>query len=393
MKKFAAYLLACALILVAVGVNPAPVRADVTNDGVFEARLVTASGSTTASSTTTNAPTLNVSDKVELRLYAYGARITGFSGVLEYDQTALSIGDIPSVYTTYNYTTGAVDISAYGGELPKDTSNMFTSIPFTVTRSVVSTTVTLRNVLVSYRNNNGYIGLVNYGTVRATLTSSKVKNVTLASSNASGTGSVTVPVRLTANDGFTEMELTASYDSSRLTLDSVTFEDPFKSKLTESTVTNLSNGKALVKLKATDELKDTGLLLNMNFKTASAVSTTTSGTAPTTNVLFTVDSIRGKEEIAYNANDVTSTVTLGTGSGSSSGSGGTVGSSSILGDVNGNGKVDLVDALYVVQYYNDVKTLTAAQQTNADVNKDGKVNLVDATLIMRYYNGSITSFN
>ena len=52
----------------------------------------------------------------------------------------------------------------------------------------------------------------------------------------------------------------------------------------------------------------------------------------------------------------------------------------------------LVDALYVVQYYNKVRYFTYDQKTAADVNKNGTVDLVDALLIMQYYNGAIKSF-
>ena len=41
-----------------------------------------------------------------------------------------------------------------------------------------------------------------------------------------------------------------------------------------------------------------------------------------------------------------------------------------LGDVSGDGKINLVDVLYVIQYYNNTKTFTNAEKTAADVNRD-----------------------
>jgi hypothetical protein len=58
--------------------------------------------------------------------------------------------------------------------------------------------------------------------------------------------------------------------------------------------------------------------------------------------------------------------------------------SGLLGDVNGNGSVDIVDALLVAQYYVGlIQTLAVPQ--NADFNRDGNVNIVDALLIAQYY--------
>lgn len=55
----------------------------------------------------------------------------------------------------------------------------------------------------------------------------------------------------------------------------------------------------------------------------------------------------------------------------------------IIGDVNGNGKIDLVDALLVVRHAMNISSLTEDQMTRADVNKDGNINLTDALLIIR----------
>ena len=57
--------------------------------------------------------------------------------------------------------------------------------------------------------------------------------------------------------------------------------------------------------------------------------------------------------------------------------------------MSGDGKINLVDVLYVIQYYNNTKTFTNAEKTAADVNRDGKVDLTDALKILQYYNGAI----
>ena len=64
----------------------------------------------------------------------------------------------------------------------------------------------------------------------------------------------------------------------------------------------------------------------------------------------------------------------------------------VPGDVNLDSMVNLIDVKYVMQQYNNARTLDSKQKQNADVNGDGRVNLTDAKLIMKYYNGEIDEF-
>ncbi len=63
-----------------------------------------------------------------------------------------------------------------------------------------------------------------------------------------------------------------------------------------------------------------------------------------------------------------------------------------LGDVNGDGAVDIRDAVLVASAYNEVITLTAEQKKRADVNGDGAVDIRDAVLIASRYNEIIAKF-
>jgi unsaturated rhamnogalacturonyl hydrolase len=65
-------------------------------------------------------------------------------------------------------------------------------------------------------------------------------------------------------------------------------------------------------------------------------------------------------------------------------------SCSITGDVNGNGSVDIVDALLVARYYVGLAP-GGFNQDCADVNCDGDVGIIDALIIARYYVGLIDS--
>ena len=65
-----------------------------------------------------------------------------------------------------------------------------------------------------------------------------------------------------------------------------------------------------------------------------------------------------------------------------------------LGDIDGNGKVDIIDAGIIVQYANGINTnLSEKQLQAADVNGDGKVDIIDAGMIVQYANGIRTSLN
>jgi hypothetical protein len=55
----------------------------------------------------------------------------------------------------------------------------------------------------------------------------------------------------------------------------------------------------------------------------------------------------------------------------------------ILGDVNGNGTVDIVDALLVAQYYVGLNPINFNVSV-ADVNCSGGVDIVDALRISQY---------
>ncbi len=67
-------------------------------------------------------------------------------------------------------------------------------------------------------------------------------------------------------------------------------------------------------------------------------------------------------------------------------------SSIMLGDVNGDKRINSNDALAVLRYSVDQITLTDAQLTAGDVNKDGKLNSNDALIILQFSVGRITEF-
>lgn len=59
-----------------------------------------------------------------------------------------------------------------------------------------------------------------------------------------------------------------------------------------------------------------------------------------------------------------------------------------LGDINGDGKVNSLDALWALQAASENRTLTLSQFLAADVNMDGKVNSLDALWILQAASGN-----
>jgi hypothetical protein len=65
--------------------------------------------------------------------------------------------------------------------------------------------------------------------------------------------------------------------------------------------------------------------------------------------------------------------------------------SHLLGDVNDDKTIDIIDGLLVARYYVGMETSLAGFD-NADVNVDSRIDIVDALLIAQFYVGTIQSF-
>ncbi|MGN1113220.1 MAG: dockerin type I repeat-containing protein, partial [Acutalibacteraceae bacterium] len=64
----------------------------------------------------------------------------------------------------------------------------------------------------------------------------------------------------------------------------------------------------------------------------------------------------------------------------------------VIGDVNMDGKVNLVDAILVQKNSLGMDVFTEEQLALGDVNKDGYISLIDGIMIQKYALGMITSF-
>lgn len=63
-----------------------------------------------------------------------------------------------------------------------------------------------------------------------------------------------------------------------------------------------------------------------------------------------------------------------------------------LGDVDGNGEINMDDAALLIRYCNNLTTLTDEQKAAAELNGNGEINMDDAALLIRYCNNLLASF-
>ena len=348
----------------------------------------------------TTATSLNKNDEVSVTFTLSGIEAaSGFGGFLEFDTGVF--GDLqcipaesaatekeedkwtlkPSYDATYHW----LEVREESGKVFKP-QNVLLTIKFTVKKSATETTINFNYPKV-YKGNTT---INKYATgLSVKVTNSKAKKLVLATDAVSGNSFISIPVKFTTNDGFLTLALSAGYDPTKLVFDSVRVADSIKSKVTISSTTITQSGSVITaNISATEEIKTTGVLFYVNFKalnqttsgsTSGTTGTSSSGTIGTTEVALSIDSATNKDESAYVFTGTKSAVTI-------------TEKEHTLGDVNGNNKIDLVDALYIIRYYNKVQTLTSVQLTASDVNKNGTVDLVDAVLIMQYYNGVIKNF-
>ncbi len=64
----------------------------------------------------------------------------------------------------------------------------------------------------------------------------------------------------------------------------------------------------------------------------------------------------------------------------------------MIGDLNGDGKIDVLDVVLLMQIILQLTELDEEALARADVNKDGKINVVDVTLILQFSIGMIDTF-
>ncbi len=200
----------------------------------------------------------------------------------------------------------------------------------------------------------------------------------LSNGAVKGKGEISIPIKIQTNDGFAALGLTINYDTTLFDYKVLEVDDNLKDKIALKDIYP-TNGQIKAAFIAGQNITDTGNFLNLMLETKEGA---TAGVV--SDVTVTITQAANYEEKSLNATGGVYKVTLAQDTPEPSGQ--------LLGDVNNDGNIDLIDALWILQYYNNVKELTDDEKTAADVDKNGTVDLVDALRIMKYYNGEISNF-
>lgn len=345
------------------------------------------------------ATTLNKGDVVELKFAIQNTETFGFFGYLDYDTEVfetLEAGELlPCSYSpedmdnqgswiaSYSPTSKSIEVRWRGPKavtLPEDTKGVVLTIKLMVKQSTETTKVRLDYPKV-YKSNENTDSISYPSGLEITLKNNKIKKLVLATTDVNVTGStVSVPVSCSTNEGFVSLDLVTEFDKTKLQYQSVSVEAALKNYVTvDSYSTDQSGNKIITHIKASQEVKNIGGLFTVNFTAVKPSGTAQTGGSVTDTVKLSVENVKDQSESAFETSGASSKVSVKF-------------EATLSGDINGNKKIDLVDALYIVQYYNKVRYFTEEQKAVADVNKSGTVDLVDALLVMQYYNGVIKNF-
>ena len=358
---------------------------------------------------TSNAMALNVGDKVEVRLYCHEKPIQIFSTLIKYDQEVFEQIKSSDIFVnSYSTESGELQKWAIDYREPYDDENYFgylslkaghsfiqpdngylASMNFVVKKAVESTTISMTGITRTdavntfiYGEDNDYE--VMSITIQNTKFSTDTKKVALSVSSVQGkAGSVvSVPLKITENTGFNALGLVVSFDRDICSYKDIVITDDYKGKIALDSIYAVPDEKTVrASFIARNDITNTGtfanLLLQMNESSAEGSMS---------DVSVDIAQVTNKSELSVVGIGAKGTVTVA--------SQGTSGEDIyMLGDVSGDGAIDLKDAVYILLAYNDEKVLTNIQKKAADVNQDGEINLVDALNIMKYFNGEMKTFN
>ncbi len=356
-KLIAGIMLAC-MVIVGAGVKPPDVFAATTTAAAGSLEMKTASDSIN----------LNAGQSFDVT-FSVNAETSGFGGYLTYDNSVFtSVTVVVGGGTTsgktdnngewkasYNGYTHFLSVDYYKkdaagnttGQIAdpvKVTGSSIATLKFTSAKPVIKTDITFSP---SYLRTNGTD--VELKTQKLTLTNSQAKAVTLSLGIVKGNGRISVPVYFSRNDGFNKIKLRITYNKNILAFQSITLAPEVQSTLTQSDYNMSSYGGYLTtEYTATADVNTSGNLMYIDFQLANGM-TAYSNNGISTDVTVAIESVEDQQGDIFSYNSATSSVTI-------------TDQVHTLGDVSGDGKINLVDVLYVIQYYNNTKTFTNAEK-------------------------------
>ena len=191
--------------------------------------------------------------------------------------------------------------------------------------------------------------------------------MTVSSAQARAGGTADVSVSITENSLAEIMQFAVLYDSSKLTLTS--FKEGSAMEGLSPTINNPAEGIVLFVWEGLTSLTEGGSLLDLTFEVKQNASGTAVVEIPTESDQYDFVFARGADATDITVVSINGALDI---------------TSLILGDVDGNEKVNVMDANLIRRYAAWMIDLNGTQLLSADVNGDGKVNVIDANLIRRY---------
>lgn len=199
---------------------------------------------------------------------------------------------------------------------------------------------------------------------------------------ASGDGikKFSVPVKITSNSGFTGMTVKFTYDYTSMNYTGYQLSPQalvgLSCKTVSSGVTS-TQGEVTLSLLGSEDVMIKGDFLTLNFEMSRGAKAGNKSTISGKILSLANESGTKDDKLAkIVSNSCEVTIVEGP----------------KRGDVNGDGKITLIDATYALQFYNRVRDLTDEQQALADVNGRDGVTLVDVLMLLKFCNGENVTF-
>lgn len=199
--------------------------------------------------------------------------------------------------------------------------------------------------------------------------------LTVSSGTVRAGGTANVSVSISENSHAEAVQFAVLYDSSKLTLTSYTAGDVMKNLA--PTISNPKEGVVLLNWESLNGLTAGGSLLELTFDVSADAAGPAIIEVPVNDSEYDFVFAKGNDMSQINVAAVNGTLNITT---------------LMYGDVNGDEKVNVIDANLVRRYSAKLIELEESQMIAADVSGDGKVNVIDANLIRRYSAKLITSF-
>ena len=259
--------------------------------------------------------------------------------------------------------------------LPKD--NVIVTINFTLKKSIDYTEISMYDIYGAWGEESQYAEYHVDDKVTCPIGNNNLK-IASGTSKGSYGENIEVPLKLVKNvGGFSVLGLDVSYDPTVLEYQDTIIDDKYKSVLEFKSVYNDVDNKTIkIALVGARDITDTGNFAKIVFKVKESSD---SQGVKTTNIGLKATQITNVSGVSVPVTTTGSIISIGV--------------ALNVGDVNGDNAINLLDALWILQYYNGVRTFDDSAFKRADVNNSNRVDLVDALMIMKYYNGEIKSFS